>query len=125
MFWGMLEIGVAMVAACLPVLRPLFRGWSPESIINSLRSAISLRSMGSGSKSIPSVKENARPSESETAITGNPEAGKSGFDGLNSIDVEAYAMGKVSGDNSHAKTAGVDGIWRETEIRQTSFVVRD
>ncbi|KAI4111250.1 MAG: hypothetical protein LQ339_000711 [Xanthoria mediterranea] len=47
LFWAMIEIGVAVIAACLPTLRPLFQGFSPESIINSLRSAISLRSLRS------------------------------------------------------------------------------
>ena len=44
----MVELGVGMIAICLPTLRPLFAGWSPESIIRSIRSAISLRSFHSG-----------------------------------------------------------------------------
>lgn len=48
LFWGMVELGVGMIAICLPTLRPLFAGWSPESIIRSIRSAISLRSIQSG-----------------------------------------------------------------------------
>ena len=48
LFWGMLELGVGMIAICLPTLRPLFAGWSPESIIRSIRSAIFLRSVHSG-----------------------------------------------------------------------------
>ena len=36
-----------MVSACLPTLRPIFKGFSPESIIGSVRSIISLQSMGS------------------------------------------------------------------------------
>ena len=44
---AMIEIGAAVIAACLPTLRPRFQGLAPESIINSLRSAISLRSLGS------------------------------------------------------------------------------
>jgi hypothetical protein len=38
---------LAVVAACLPTLRPLFQGFSPESIIGSIRSAISLHSRNS------------------------------------------------------------------------------
>ena len=40
----MLETGIGMVAICLPTLRPLFHGLSPESIVNSLRSVLSLSS---------------------------------------------------------------------------------
>jgi len=94
MFWDMLQIGVAMVAACLPVLRPLLRGWSLESIVNGFRSALFLRFMAGGSKSSPRVKKTAGPSESKTTIMGVPEAGKYGFERLTSLDVEAYAMGK-------------------------------
>ena len=48
LFWGMLELGVGMIAICLPTLRPLFRDWSPESIMRSIRSALSLHSIHSG-----------------------------------------------------------------------------
>lgn len=41
----MVELGVGMIAICLPSLRPLFAGWSAESIIRSLRSRLSLRSV--------------------------------------------------------------------------------
>ena len=123
MFWGMLEIGIAMVAACLPVLRPLFQGWSPESIIRSFRSQISLRSIGSGNKA--NAKASAKRTESETAITGVPYAGKLGHSTQASIDVEAYAMGRVSGGEKYYEAPErVPGrIWRETELKQISEVV--
>lgn len=124
MFWGMLEIGIAMVAACLPVLRPLFQGWSPESIIRSFRSQISLRSNGSGNKASHQAKGDPKISESETAITGVPYAGKSGHNTQVSIDVEAYAMGRVSGGEKYQAAERVPGrIWRETELKQTSEIV--
>lgn len=41
-FWGMLELGVGMVAVCLPTMRPMLRGASVESMMRSLRSFISL-----------------------------------------------------------------------------------
>lgn len=119
MFWGMLEIGIAMVAACLPVLRPMFQGWSPESIIRSFRSQISVRSIGSGNKASP--KGTVKRTESETAITGVPYAGKGGNNTLVSIDVEAYAMGRVSGaEKEETLERGPGRIWRETELKQTS-----
>ena len=124
MFWGMLEIGIAMVAACLPVLRPLFQGWSPESLIRSFRSQISLRSSGSGNKASPNAKRSAQRTESETAITGVPYAGKSSHTATVSIDVEAYAMGRVSGGEKYEMPErGPGRIWRETELKQTSEIV--
>ena len=90
MFWGYLEIGVGIVAACVPTLRPLLEDWSLESVIRSIRSTISLRSFGN------SAKEGTGRSESETAIRGVPEQEKSQHE-LVSIDVEAFAMGRVNG----------------------------
>ena len=124
MFWGMLEIGIAMVAACLPVLRPLFQGWSPESIIRSFRSQISLKSIGSGNKASINAKGSAHRTESETAITGVPYAGKSGHNTQVSIDVEAYAMGRISGgEKDETPERGPGRIWRETELKQISEVM--
>jgi hypothetical protein len=39
--WSEVEACVAVIAACLPTLRPLFAGKSPESLIGSIRSIFS------------------------------------------------------------------------------------
>lgn len=52
-FWSLIEIGVAVPVACLPTLRPMFHGLSPESVINSIRSMISFSSIHSGRKKKP------------------------------------------------------------------------
>lgn len=124
MFWGMLEIGIAMVAACLPVLRPLFQGLSPESIIRSLRSQLPLKSAGSSKQISHNAKGRARRTESMTAITGVPYVGTSGHNTLISIDVEAYAMGRVSGgEKDETPERGPGRIWRETELKQISEIM--
>ena len=77
LFWGMVELGVGIIAICLPTLRPLFRGFSPESILRSIRSALSLRSLhssgsgGDGARRSPgrSAKE-AQPLGSDSSIVG-------------------------------------------------------
>lgn len=46
LIWGQVEASIAVVAACLPTLRPLFHGKSPESLIGSIRSILSLHSTG-------------------------------------------------------------------------------
>lgn len=120
MFWGYLETGVAIVAACLPLLRPLFKSWSLESVIRSVRSAISLRTMSSrGRSSSNSRRRTTQRSESEVAITGVPYSGPT-LDGLNSVDVEAYAMGKVSGNGDPVGKTSNEGVWKQTEVKQNS-----
>ena len=42
-----MEAGVAVIAACLPTIKPLIHGRAAESVVNSVRSALSLQSMGS------------------------------------------------------------------------------
>ena len=46
-FWSLVETGVAVPVACLPTLRPMFHGLSPESVVNSIRSIISHSSINS------------------------------------------------------------------------------
>lgn len=43
------EACVAVIAACLPTLRPLFAGKSPESLIGSIRSIFSLNTVNNSS----------------------------------------------------------------------------
>jgi hypothetical protein len=126
MFWSMLELGIAMVASCLPILRPLFNDFSAESVINSIRSALSLNSLGSQNRSLSAPKGPYHQSESETAITLAPAGSTSASvsasaankkdwnptSTVDSIDVEAYAMGRI--DNKLP-----DRITRETEVTQT------
>lgn len=50
MVWSYVEVGVGVVAACLPTLRPWLHRRTPESIVNSVRSKISLQSFGSGTR---------------------------------------------------------------------------
>ncbi|APA08412.1 hypothetical protein sscle_03g031820 [Sclerotinia sclerotiorum 1980 UF-70] len=47
MVWSYVEVGVGVVAACLPTLRPIFGSRTPESLVNSVRSAVTLNSLTS------------------------------------------------------------------------------
>lgn len=50
-YWVIIEASLAIISACLPTIRPVFRGMSPESVIRSVRSVFSLNSLRSnGSK---------------------------------------------------------------------------
>ncbi|CAG8956400.1 hypothetical protein HYFRA_00003783 [Hymenoscyphus fraxineus] len=42
--WQIVELGAAVTGACLPTLRPLLHGYSPESVVGSIRSALSINS---------------------------------------------------------------------------------
>lgn len=118
MFWGMLEIGIAMTAISLPVVRPLFQGLSPESIVGSVRSFISLRSLGSRNRSKNSVNKPVSDTESQTAIT---SVGKKGE---HSANVEAYPMeGFVPPGSSAGNSQKNKQIWKGTEVRQTTSPV--
>lgn len=44
-YWSLLEAGLALIAACLPPLSYLFRGYSIRSVISSVRSTLSLHSL--------------------------------------------------------------------------------
>lgn len=95
LFWGMVELGVGMIAICLPTLRPLFRGWSPESIIRSIRSALSLRSIrsdGSGARSIGRPAKDAQQVGSESSIVG--------------INMEPITNGKASTEGTVTQLYG-------------------
>ncbi|KAH6670379.1 hypothetical protein B0J14DRAFT_670688 [Halenospora varia] len=47
LYWLLVEAGVGLFASCLPTVRFLFKGFSPESVISSIRSALSLHSLRS------------------------------------------------------------------------------
>ncbi|CAG8973917.1 hypothetical protein HYALB_00003695 [Hymenoscyphus albidus] len=42
--WQIVELGAAVTGACLPTLRPLLHGYSPESVVGSIRSTLSINS---------------------------------------------------------------------------------
>ena len=88
----------------------------------TIRSKISLRSMRSGDKRYS--RNEAGASESETAIAKIPQSAKLGLRDMSSIDVEAYAMGRVNGENTqdhgeNTQDRGEEqGIRRDTHIEQ-------
>lgn len=95
LFWGMVELGVGMIAVCLPTLRPLFHGWSPESIIRSIRSALSIRSIHSGGSSARSTGRPAKDAQqvgSESSIVG--------------INMEPITNGKASTEGTVTRVYG-------------------
>lgn len=46
-WWSMIEMGISVVAACLPTIGPFFGNLLPERVIQSIRSIFSLQSFSS------------------------------------------------------------------------------
>ena len=64
----MVQAGVALIVACLPTLRPIFHGVSPETFIRSVRSKFSLESLGHRSDLARSEQKPARTSDDSAAM---------------------------------------------------------
>ncbi|KAG9232607.1 hypothetical protein BJ875DRAFT_466319 [Amylocarpus encephaloides] len=60
--WNLVETGAAITAACLPTLRPLLQGFSPESVIGNILLALSLRSQ---------ARSNTNQGYSDAALQGD------------------------------------------------------
>jgi len=76
MSWLQLEAFLGILAACLPTIRFLFRGLSPESVVNSIRSALSLHSLHSG---------HSRMADDGVRGAGSPQVLKAGSSEVNEI----------------------------------------
>ena len=50
MTWGLVEGGAGVIAACLPTLKPYFHSRMLESIVNSVRSVLSIGSTHSDAR---------------------------------------------------------------------------
>lgn len=116
MFWDMLEMGVAMVAVCLPTLRALFQGWSPESIIRTFRSALSLGSSASKERSYrSSSNKRHKRGESEASLADVEAWGVLGDEGRH----QAYAMGQVHAQKGEQARVPVGSITVDKNLTQT------
>lgn len=84
--WVVIEASLAIISACLPTLRPIFRGLSLETVVRSVRSVLSIippRKNGSKSYGSANLEQGGRKdSDSSTAGINHshmaPE--ESGFD---------------------------------------------
>ena len=47
LYWALVEAGLALIAACLPSLSPLFTGATYDSVVRRVHSALSLQSLRS------------------------------------------------------------------------------
>ena len=108
MYWGMFESGMALFAACLPSLRFLFGHMSPDALIRSIRSMLSLESLRSNGSSSRRQRTNseAGSNASDVAIT-KPET----------------ILG-VGGNNNHTYIASDSEIGRDSNIQLGQIYVK-
>lgn len=115
MFWGMLELGIAVIAICLPVLYRLRLYWSPADLVPFLRS--SKRSNNENSSQNNGV---------ETFELGNatrpawPQAQAGEFITQANHGSKASNNGDAESQNSHVQRSE---IWEHAKITQTSEIV--
>lgn len=89
----MIQMGVAVIVACLPTLRPLFHGLSVESVVRSIRSAVSLHSMRSKGSQEGNHKAGSISSKSVAAFADPaPIAGHGRGDRNGDTNVQTYIM---------------------------------
>lgn len=93
--WTSIEPTLGVIGACLPTLRPIFHGISPESVIRSIRSQISLHSFRSPKTSPRGSPKGSRNGTSRSGpSTGSSErfAHVEAVDGASTVDDHGTTM---------------------------------
>ena len=123
LFWAMIQMGVAVVVASLPTLRPLFHGVSVESVVRSIRSAVSLHSVRSKDSLEGNHKAGSLSSESVAAFADSaPVAGHRIRDRNEDTNVQTYVMSNF--DHKRATSAEEpDGIRANEQIGHSVEIV--
>lgn len=120
LFWPMIQMGVALIAACLPTLRPVFHDFSPESVIRSLRSKLSLHSTPSKSSIRDESLRVSHESESTKAFAPKGISADEYF-GHNEY-TETHIMANVRNDRCEGQPA-TDKICVQRDLRQVAEIV--
>ena len=86
-YWVVIECSLAIVSACLPVLRPIFHGRSIDTIFNSIAKRFSTRSNSTGISKQSVSYGNLNESPSTTSLRRKP-----GFSADATAMPESYAL---------------------------------
>lgn len=113
MFWGMLEMGVAMVAVCLPTLRPLFHDWTPESVMRSLLSVFPVSSKTKSYRSFPDDQRGGGDSDIALADT------KSSVYAAHANQHQTYATGPLTTQPRRSEQMSNGEVWVNRDLTQT------
>ncbi|OOF98335.1 hypothetical protein ASPCADRAFT_205578 [Aspergillus carbonarius ITEM 5010] len=141
MFWGMLEIGIAIVAICLPIIYRLARDASPRNFLSSLLSLSPLRGSKNsktgasftdfGSHQVQRSQPRSRSRDDSTTDLRPLSPGKAGGVGWSPVWTDDSPVGFQGGPvHAVAMPDGLRGadpvrgqIWEMREIKQTVEVV--
>ena len=117
-FWSMLEAGLALIAVNLPSIWGLFTKVSPEAILRSVRSAVSIasRSSGDSKNSRPSYKQNKVPPSTSSHENIVHKDGRE-------FGAEAYAMHDIDNANHNQQQPLPESIVVSNSITQTNSMV--
>jgi hypothetical protein len=108
LYWSTIEAGLGLFATCLPSLQPLLRRRSLDSIVRSVRSIISLRSVPRSQKSASGrsgSESNAHLSDSQNGLADENTGGKMRKDQKASL--ETYEMWALEGDGRTAQSGTI------------------
>lgn len=114
LYWSMIEAGLAIIAACLPNLRFLVSKVSLDSVVNSVRSALSL-------DSLHSQRSRRFVSHSDGSYT-NIVPGNSSASQMPVISVIGSA-GSLHVDDKHGAKTTDSGIHVTSQISQHESMV--
>ena len=98
--WTYVEIGVAIVAACLPTLGPLAKSRTVESLVASVRSKIPIHSFGSRSRNGSAENQGRKDTE------------KGPYSGVDAI----YSQSQVVSSKNSDPPPGDSTIRREDSV---------
>ena len=99
LFWQLIQIGVAMVACCLPAMRPLVQDIPPKSFLGSLVNKVSSWSSSWSSSSSSKKSSAAKLSEQKSGTYLRPSYSSSrAFKPLGSA--EEYSLSSVRADSA-------------------------
>ncbi|KAI1758776.1 hypothetical protein GGR53DRAFT_205421 [Hypoxylon sp. FL1150] len=94
-YWSMIEMGISVVAACLPAIWPLLSKVSLESMVHTVRSMFSLESLAQSASSRSRGKPGANGGDdSERGLegSGSYERFAGGLDKASTQDSKVYAI---------------------------------
>ena len=86
-YWVVIECSLAIVSACLPVLRPIFHGRSIDTIFRSIAKRFSTRDNSTGNSKQSVSYGNLKESSSTTSLRRKP-----GFSANAAAMPESYAL---------------------------------
>jgi hypothetical protein len=113
MYWSMVEMGLTIVAACLPTLRPLFGEMLPADISRIFQSFLSLRSHSS-EESLRAKKQKLRQDSGNSSNSSEMEFAEQKD---HRVSTEVYSMNDVEAQRYELP----GGIMVQNHVSHTSM----